>query len=100
MDSDSFLFLHSSQVCNKFVCPLAVVLSQIFFNLTTLLDYRQSLSSFPLPSSRLISQILPFFFLSSLIFFRTEQNYLRRFMVSSFDGLCQGSQWLFQFLLC
>ena len=39
LDSSRFSLFHSGQVFHKLVCPLTVVLSQIFFNLTTLISY-------------------------------------------------------------
>ena len=39
LDSSSFSLLHSGQVFYELVCPLTVVLLQIFFNLTTLFSY-------------------------------------------------------------
>ena len=39
LDSNSFSLFHSGQVFHELVCPLTVVLPQIFFNLTTLFSY-------------------------------------------------------------
>ena len=39
LDSSRFPLFHSGQVFHQFVCPLTVVLPQIFFNFTTLFSY-------------------------------------------------------------
>ena len=39
LDSSRFPLFHSGQVFHQLVCPLTVVLPQIFFNLTTLSSY-------------------------------------------------------------
>ena len=39
LDSSSFSLCHRGQVFHELVCPLTVVLPQIFFNLTTLISY-------------------------------------------------------------
>ena len=49
MDSSHFPLFHSGQVFYQFVCPLTVVLPQIFFNLTTLFPYPVLFSLFQAP---------------------------------------------------
>ena len=49
MDSSRFPLFHSGQVFHQLVCLLIVVLSQIFFNLTTLLSYPVFFSLFHAP---------------------------------------------------
>ena len=83
LDSSSFPFFHRSQVFHQLVCPLAVVLAQILFNLTTLFSY----PVFPLPfsctswccSHPCISQILQvwIFSFSVLSLCRIDQEFLQ-----------------------
>ena len=49
LDSSRFPLFHSGQVFHHLVCPLTVVLPQIFFNLTTLFSYPVSFSLFRAP---------------------------------------------------
>ena len=49
LDCSSFPLFHSSQIFHKLVYPFAVVLPQIFFNLTTLFSYPVSLCLFRVP---------------------------------------------------
>ena len=48
-DSSRFPLFHSGQVFHQLVCPLTVVLPQIFFNLTTLFSYPVFFSCFHAP---------------------------------------------------
>ena len=50
LDSSHFPLFHSGQVFHQLVCPLTVVLSQVFFNLTTLFSYPVFFSLFPCTS--------------------------------------------------
>ncbi|WP_419616740.1 hypothetical protein [Thiolapillus sp.] len=49
MDNRRFPLFHSGQVFHQLVCPLTVVLPQIFFNLTTLFSYSVFFSLFHAP---------------------------------------------------
>ena len=49
MDRSHFPLFHSGQVFHQLVCPLTVVLPQIFFNLTTLFSYPVFFSLFNAP---------------------------------------------------
>ena len=49
LDSSCFPLFHSGQVFHQLVCPLTAVLSQIFFNLTTLFSYPVFFSLFHAP---------------------------------------------------
>ena len=72
LDSSRFPLFHSGQVFHQLVCPLTVVLPQIFFNLTTLFSYEAFfslfLSSLLLSHRSRISAVIQFFF---LVFFLT-----------------------------
>ena len=47
LDSSGFPLFHGGQVFHQLVCPLTVVLPQIFFNLTTLISYSVFFCLFP-----------------------------------------------------
>ena len=49
LESSRFPVFHSGQVFHQLVCPLTVVLPQIFFNLTTLFSYPVFFSLFHAP---------------------------------------------------
>ena len=49
LDSSHFPLFHSDQVFHQLVCPLTVVLPQIFFNLTTRFSYPVLISLFHSP---------------------------------------------------
>ena len=83
LDSSSFLLFHSGQAFHQLVCPLTVVLPQIFFNLTTLFSIQFSLAFFSCTSwcccsLPCISQILQnqIFSFSVLSFCRTDKEFL------------------------
>ena len=74
LDSSSFPLFHSGQVFHVLVCPLTVVLPQIFFNLTTLFVFSYPVFFFPFSctswcycSLLYISQILQPFRLKSFL---------------------------------
>ena len=101
-----FPLFHSGQVFHKLVCPLTVVLPQIFFNLATLFSYPVFFSLF----HALLDVVVHFlafsapsgpnlFFLSSLLLSHRSKNSAVIQGFSS-DDVCQGSHWLFQSLLC
>ena len=104
LDSSRFTQFRSDQVFHQLVCPLTVVLPQIFFNLTTLFSYPVFFSLFHAPLNVFV-RFLYFsdpsgsnlFFLSSLLLSRISA--VTQVFFSS-DDACQGYRWLFQSLLC
>ena len=113
LDSSSFYLFHSGQVFHELVCPLTVVLPQIFFNLTTLFSYPVIFCLFQLSFAFFMHLLMLLLtslyfsatsgsncFFSVLSFCRTDQEFLQCPRVFSFDNVCQGSQLLFQSLLC
>ena len=107
LDSSRSPLFHSGKVFHQLVCPLTVVLPQIFFSLTTLFSYPVFFSLFHAPLD-IVVHFLVFlrsfrfesFLLLVLSFCRTDQIFLQWPRVFSSDDVCQGSHWLFQSLLC
>ena len=74
LDSSSFPLFHSGQVFHELICPLNVVLPQIFFSLTTLFSYPVFFCLFHAPLMLLFTSLYfsdpsgsNRFFLSSLL---------------------------------
>ena len=102
-----FPLFYSGQVFHQLVCPLTVVLPQIFFNLTTVISYPVFFSLFSCTSwcccsLPCISLILQAEIVSFSVFFFccTDKNFCSDPGFFSFGDVCQGSHWLFQSLLC
>ena len=72
LDSSRFPLFHSGQVFHQLVCPLTVVLPQIFLNLTALFSYLVFLSLFHAPLDVVVH------FLAFLSSFRLE-SFLSQF---------------------
>ena len=107
LDSSSIFLFHSGQVFHELVCPLTVVLPQIFFNLTTLFSFPVLFCLFHAPLGVVVHFLV---FLRSLRFksFRSQfspfvaqiKNFCSDPEFFSSDDVCQGSHWLFQSILC
>ena len=73
LDSSHFPLFHSGQVFHQLVCPLTVVLPQIFSNLTTLFSYEVFWSLFRAP----------------LCFFQPKKNtHTKQILFQQCTGLC------------
>ena len=103
----SFPSFHSDQVFHELVCPLTVVFPHIFFYLTTLFSYPVFFCLFHLPLGVVVHFLV---FLRSFRFesfhsqFSPSVAQIKHFCSDpgffSSDNVCQGSNWLFQSLLC
>ena len=107
LDSSSFPMFHSCQAFWDLVCPLTVVLPQIFFNLTTLFSHPVFFCLFhaPLDVVHYLVFLRSFRFKSFLSEFSPFVTQIKNFCSDpefffSFDDICQESHWLFQSLLC
>ena len=107
LDSSSFSLFHSGQDFHELVCPLTVVLPQIFYNLTTLFSYPGFFCIFHAPLEVVVHFLIflrsftfESFSFSVFSFCRTDQEFLQLSRVFSSDDVCQGSHWLFQSPLC
>ena len=103
----AFHFFHCSLVFHELVYPLAVFLPQIFFSLTALFSYPISFAFFMhllimlfmcLYSSDLQVRIFSFFLSSLLLSHRSRISAVTKVFFAG--GVCHGSHWLFQSLLC
>ena len=83
LDSSRFPLFHSGQVFHQLVCPLTVVLSRIFLDLTTLFSYPVLFNLFHAPLDVVVH------FLVFLRFFRLK-SFLSQFspFVAQIENFC------------
>ena len=58
LDSSSFSLFHSGQISHQLVCPLTVVLPQIFLNLITLFSYPVFFCLFQAPLNAVVHNLI------------------------------------------
>ena len=108
LDSSSFPLFSGGQVFHELVCPLTVVLPQIFLNLTILFPCPVFICLFHAPLDVIVHFLVflgsfrfeSFCSLSVLSSCRADQEFLQWPRFFSSNDVCQGSNWLFQSLLC
>ena len=107
LDSGSFSLFNGGQFFYELVCPLIVILPQIFFSLTTLLFYPDFFCPFHAPVDVAVHFLVllnSFRFESLLSQFSPLVAQINNFCSDPFffffDDICQGSSRLFQSLLC
>ena len=85
LDSISFPLFQSGQVVDDLVCPLTVIVPQIFFNLTTLFSYSVFFCIFHAP----LDVVGPFHVFLRSFRFESFRSHLSPF-VSQIKNFCSG----------